>query len=92
MNGDAPCLWPRHDQNNSGLGMVRDNLKTHRIAVDFSPIDFAQIARGMGCTGVSVTTPEQLAAALHEARASTIPTVLDVAVDPGSSHVEVSDY
>lgn len=78
--------------NNSGLGMVRDNLKARRIAVDFSPIDFAQISRGMGCAGVSVTTPEQLAAALSEARTSIVPTVIDVAVDPESSHVDVSDY
>lgn len=78
--------------NNSGLGMVRDNLKDRRIAVDFSPTDFAQIARGMGCRGVNVSTPEQLAAALDEARSSGIPTVIDVAVDPDSSHVGVSDY
>lgn len=78
--------------NNSGLGMVRDNLKERRIAVDFSPTDFAQIARGMGCHGVNVTTPEQLAAALAEARASGVPTVIDVTVDPASSHVDVSDY
>ena len=78
--------------NNSGLGMVRDNLKDRRIAVDFSPTDFAQIARGMGCRGVNANTPEQLAAALKEARGSGIPTVIDVAVDPDSSHVGVSDY
>ncbi|MEB2400738.1 MAG: thiamine pyrophosphate-binding protein [Alcaligenaceae bacterium] len=78
--------------NNGGLGMVRDNLKDRRIAVDFSPTDFAQIARGMGCRGVNATTPEQLAAALEEARGSNIPTVIDVAVDPDSSHVDVSDY
>lgn len=78
--------------NNSGLGMVRDNLKERRIAVDFSPTDFAQIARGMGCHGVNVTTPAQLAAALAEARASGVPTVIDVTVDPASSHVDVSDY
>ncbi|TMS57499.1 thiamine pyrophosphate-binding protein [Imbroritus primus] len=78
--------------NNSGLGMVRDNLKERRIAVDFSTTDFAQIARGMGCRGVNVTTREQLAAALAEARASGVPTVIDVTVDPASSHVDVSDY
>lgn len=78
--------------NNSGLGMVRDNLKDRRIAVDFSPTDFAQIARGMGCRGVNVTTPEQLAEALKEARESGVATVIDVAVDPKSSHVGVSDY
>jgi acetolactate synthase-1/2/3 large subunit len=78
--------------NNSGLGMVRDNLKDRRIAVDFSPTDFAQIARGMGCRGVNVSTREELDAALKAARGSSIATVIDVAVDPLSSHVPVSDY
>ena len=44
--------------------------------------DFAQIARGMGCHGVNVTTREQLAAALAEARGSGVPAVIDVTVDP----------
>lgn len=78
--------------NNSGLGMVRDNLKTHRIAVDFSAVDFAQIARGMGCIGVNATTSAQLITALEQAREARLPVVVDVAVDPESSHVDVSDY
>ncbi len=97
MNVMATCVQEKLPitvvvANNSGLGMVRDNLKDRRIAVDFSPTDFAQIARGMGCRGVSVTTPAQLAAALAQARGSDVPTVIDVAVDPASSHVDVSDY
>lgn len=97
MNVMATCVQEKLPitvvvANNSGLGMVRDNLKQRRIAVDFSPTDFAQIARGMGCHGVNVNSPEQLAAALQEARGSGIPTVIDVAVDPESSHVGVSDY
>lgn len=97
MNVMATCVQEKLPitvvvANNSGLGMVRDNLKERRIAVDFSPTDFAQIARGMGCRGVNVNTREQLAAALEEARGSGIPTVIDVAVDPESSHVGVSDY
>src|SRR5690625_752787 len=78
--------------NNAGLGMVRDNLKDNRIAVDFSPTNFAQIAQGMGCEGVNVNSQEQLAQALIKARHGTRPTVIDVAVDPGSSHLEISDY
>lgn len=78
--------------NNSGLGMVRDNLKERRIAVDFSKVDFALIARGMGCRGVNADTPQQLAQALQEARGQSLPTVIDVAVDPASSHLEISDY
>lgn len=97
MNVMATCVQEKLPitvivANNSGLGMVRDNLKERRIATDFSPTDFAQIAQGMGCVGVNVTTPEQLTAALQTARDSSLPTVIDVVVDPESSHIEVSDY
>lgn len=78
--------------NNAGLGMVRDNLGERRIAVDFAPTDFAQIARGMGCVGISVNTREALREALEAARHSGRTTVIDVTVDPMSSHVGVSDY
>ncbi len=78
--------------NNRGLGMVRDNMKGRRIAVDFSPVDFAMVARGMGCRGVGVDRADALEGAIEEARGSAVPTVIDVAVDPAASHVEASDY
>ncbi len=78
--------------NNAGLGMVRDNLGERRIGVDFAPTDFARIAQGMGCEGVRVNTVQDLRQALDAARHSGRTTVIDVAVDPASSHVGVSDY
>lgn len=78
--------------NNQGLGMVRDNMKDKRIAVDFSPMDFATIARGMGCKGIRVDRADALADALVAARSSDVPTVIDVAIDPRASHIPVSDY
>ncbi len=78
--------------NNQGLGMVRDNMKDKRIAVDFSPMDFATIARGMGCHGIRVDRADALGDAIVAARASDLPTVIDVAIDPAASHVPVSDY
>lgn len=78
--------------NNQGLGMVRDNMKGRRIAVDFSPIDFAMMARGMGCHGIRVDRADALADALAAARGADRPTVIDVAIDPAASHVPVSDY
>jgi acetolactate synthase-1/2/3 large subunit len=81
--------------NNQGLGMVRDNMKGRRIAVDFSPMDFATIAQGMGCQGIRVNRADALgdaiAAAREAGRAGTT-TVIDVAIDPAASHVPVSDY
>jgi acetolactate synthase-1/2/3 large subunit len=81
--------------NNQGLGMVRDNMKGRRIAVDFSPMDFAMIARGMGCIGVRVDRADALGdavAAAREAAAAGRTSVIDVAIDPAASHVPVSDY
>lgn len=81
--------------NNQGLGMVRDNMKDRRIAVDFSPMDFATIARGMGCHGIRVDRADALGDAIagaREAGRQGITTVIDVAVDPAASHVPASDY
>lgn len=78
--------------NNSGLGMVRDNLKASPIAVDYADIDFARIAEGLGCKGLRVDAPGQLDDALAEAHRSGVPCVIDVTVDPESSHVQVSHY
>lgn len=81
--------------NNAGLGMVRDNMKGRRIAVDFSPMDFAQMARGMGCEGVRVQDVDALGdalAAAREANHAGRTVVIDVAIDPTASHVPVSDY
>lgn len=78
--------------NNQGLGMVRDNMKQRRIAVDFSDIDFAMVARGMGCNGIRVDRADALADAIVAARNSELPTVIDVSIDPAASHVQASDY
>jgi acetolactate synthase-1/2/3 large subunit len=78
--------------NNSGLGMVRDNLKSSPIAVDYAEVDFARIAEGMGCKGIRVDSPGQLDDALYEAHRAGAPCVIDAKVDPASSHVPVSHY
>lgn len=81
--------------NNQGLGMVRDNMKERRIAVDFSAMDFATIARGMGCLGVRVDRADALGDAITAAREAAKQghsTVIDVSVDPAASHVPASDY
>lgn len=81
--------------NNQGLGMVRDNMKGRRIAVDFSPMDFAKLAEGMGCVGIRVNRADALGDALAASRQAAREgrtTVIDVAIDPAASHVPVSDY
>jgi len=81
--------------NNQGLGMVRDNMKGRRIAVDFTDLDFATIARGMGCDGIRVNRADALGDAIAAGRSAARAgrtTVIDVAVDPAASHVPASDY
>ncbi|MGE0313168.1 MAG: thiamine pyrophosphate-binding protein [Lautropia sp.] len=85
--------------NNQGLGMVRDNMKGRRIAVDFGEIDFATIARGFGCRGVRVDSVQGLGDAIAASREhirrdgdAALPTLVEVAIDPEASHVPVSDY
>ncbi|MFO1300283.1 MAG: thiamine pyrophosphate-binding protein [Burkholderiaceae bacterium] len=78
--------------NNAGLGMVRDNMRGKRIAVDYPPTDFATIARGLGCAAFAVRHPSEIADALHQAERSERPALIDVAVDPDASHHPASDY
>jgi acetolactate synthase-1/2/3 large subunit len=72
--------------NNQGLGMVRDNTGDNHIAVDFENVDFAKIAEGFGCRGITVTHPDQICDALEEAHRAGGPVVVDVCVDPEASH------
>ena len=58
-------------------------------------LDFAQVARGMGCDGVRVNRADALGDALAAARRANgegRTVLIDVAVDPAASHVPASDY
>lgn len=77
--------------NNSGLGMVRDNLGEKRIAVDFADIDFATVAEGLGGRGLRVYHREEIREALEEAHRLGGPVVIDVKVDPEASHHQAVD-
>ena len=75
--------------NNSAIGYVKalqHGLYEDRfLSVDFLEVDFAAAARAFGCEGRTVTKPDELAPALRESVAATVPTVLDIQVtrDPG---------
>jgi acetolactate synthase I/II/III large subunit len=64
--------------NNGALGWVKHGQGERNIACDFANFDHAAIARSMGCDGIRVEDPRQLAPALHAALASDKPTVVDV--------------
>lgn len=68
--------------NNGILGFQKHaelvKFGAHTGAIDFTPVDHAAIARATGCNGVRVETGEAFVAALREALASDVTTVLDV--------------
>lgn len=64
--------------NNSALGWVKHGQGNRTIASSFADMDFAAIARAMGCGGIRVEKPEAIGPALREALAAGEPTVVDV--------------
>lgn len=50
-------------------------------SVEFPPTDFAMVARGFGCEGYSVTTPQEVPDAVERAFAFGGPALVDVRVD-----------
>ena len=64
--------------NNSALGWVKHGQGNRPIASTFADMDFAAIARAMGCRGTRVERAEEIAPALREALSRVEPTVVDV--------------
>jgi acetolactate synthase I/II/III large subunit len=64
--------------NNQALGWVRHGLSGNPIACDFADFDYAAVARSLGCEGIHVADPNDLAPALHKALESGRTTVVDV--------------
>jgi acetolactate synthase-1/2/3 large subunit len=75
--------------NNRALGWVKHGQRDRVIASGLADIDHAAIARGMGCRGMRVAEPAQLAAALADALKSGEPTVLDVVTSFKASYEDV---
>lgn len=83
------------------LGIVVVVLNNHTFAhslhgtgvelgTHLGDVDHAAIAKGMGCEGVRVTDPADLATALSAALGRSVPTVIDVLVSPEMKFSEVS--
>ncbi|WP_178916054.1 thiamine pyrophosphate-binding protein [Natronomonas gomsonensis] len=72
--------------NNDGLGSSKASqigTDNFQLSTDFHEgVDYAAIARGFGCRGETVETPDELTEALPNAIESDEPTLLDVQVDP----------
>ncbi|MCB2215715.1 MAG: thiamine pyrophosphate-binding protein [Desulfobulbaceae bacterium] len=79
--------------NNSGLGMVRDNMGEKRLCVDFGTVNYADVAKGLGAWSQRVETANDLLDALVAAHQyGEGPSLIEVITDPMASHVQVSDY
>lgn len=76
--------------NNSALGWVRHGQRERNIACDFGNFDYAAIARSIGCDGVRVEHPRELAPALSKALASPRPTVVEVRTSLDESFMRVT--
>jgi len=75
--------------NNRTLGWVMHGQRDRVIASEFANMDFAEIARAIGCRGIRVEEPGQLEEALAEALTSSEPTVLDVVTSRKISYEDV---
>lgn len=64
--------------NNSALGWVKHGQGNRTINSTFSVMNFAEIAKSMGCNGIRVEQASQIGPALKAALASGQPTVVDV--------------
>ncbi|WP_435320690.1 thiamine pyrophosphate-binding protein [Haloarchaeobius sp. TZWSO28] len=73
--------------NDTSLGMVRQ-MDDSIPGVEFHDTDFATVVEGFGAEGIRVTDPDELDDRLAEAKASDVPTVLDVRIDREPDMVE----
>ncbi|MCT9097999.1 thiamine pyrophosphate-binding protein [Haloarchaeobius sp. HME9146] len=73
--------------NDTSLGMVRQ-MDDSIPGVEFHDTDFATVVEGFGAEGIRVTDPDDLDDRLAEAKASDVPTVLDVRIDREPDMVE----
>lgn len=75
--------------NNSILGYQKHaedvNFGEHTIAVDFTSVDHAAIARACGVHGIRVEKGEDMGRALDEAFALNKPVLIDVITDPNAA-------
>ncbi|MBU1440233.1 MAG: thiamine pyrophosphate-binding protein [Gammaproteobacteria bacterium] len=66
------------------IGVKQNQRGLERLGMDYSPTDFAAVARGYGCEGFNVTREGELADTIRKALAAAGPAVVDVKVDPSS--------
>jgi len=71
--------------NNSALAWSRQydrHFYGYEGETRFADVDYAAVARSLGCDGIRVTTANELAPAIAKAMASATTTVIDAVTDP----------
>jgi acetolactate synthase-1/2/3 large subunit len=72
--------------NDRAYGMIKAGQKglyeERYVGVDFVDVRYDKIAEAMGCFGLRVEKPEDIAPALQKAKDSGLPSVLDIVIDP----------
>jgi acetolactate synthase-1/2/3 large subunit len=72
--------------NDRAYGMIKAGQKglydERYVGVDFVDVRYDKIAKAMGCFGLRVKKPDDIAPALQKAKDSGLPAVLDIVIDP----------
>jgi acetolactate synthase-1/2/3 large subunit len=76
--------------NNSALGWVMHGQGKRAIASEFKKMNYAEIAKAMGCQGIRVEEPDQISRALAQALEGNAPTVVDVVTSLKTSFRDVT--
>jgi len=75
--------------NNSAMGWIKWEQAVYwegRFqSTDLGEVDFAAVARAMGCSGTNVSEPDDLRQALTLALSAEVPTLVDVRTDAGEA-------
>ncbi len=80
---EIPAVWiVLNDARYNMVDQGATSLGIKNIDVEIPEADFVQIARAMGADGIRVETESDVKAALEKAMNSTLPFVVDVAIDP----------
>ncbi len=83
-NGGFGCI--NNLEMSNGIGNLATEFRKRdengALLGDFLSIDFAKVAEGYGCKSYTVTTKEELIAALEDSKKQTVSTLLDIKVLP----------
>jgi acetolactate synthase-1/2/3 large subunit len=76
--------------NNGALGWVLHSMGSTAVAAEFAEFDHAQIARSLGCEGVTVASADDLRVALKDLTTITAPLVIDVPITLATSFRDIA--